>query len=285
MSAKHPSDLAWQKLGAVRGEDLAAAREEAHWAMQLLAAVGYTHIERADDDSQSNAGWVDGMQVLVGRRIEVEPVCFVSLSPARLAVAVHEPGGDVLEELELAGHSLDQAYEWLAGAIARRQSSDPVSLNRPEYDMPPHELGTSARFGAASAEARAELARWFHDANLVMRDFRAKTRDATLPRVWPHHFDMGMLVLLEEHGNAQEGRSIGIGLSPGDSAYPEPYWYVNPYPAPEGDLPEPKLGAWTDRGSTGLVLPAAGVLDAGDPEAVSRAFVEEAVRLCGDLVA
>ena len=98
MSPKDPSELGWQQLGAVRGELLAAARDEAHWAMQLLASVGYTYVELAEDDSQSNAGWVDGMQVLVGRRVEIEPVCFVSLSPARLVLGVHEPGGETLEE-------------------------------------------------------------------------------------------------------------------------------------------------------------------------------------------
>jgi hypothetical protein len=261
------------------------ARQEAHWAMQLLAAVGHTHLDRTHDDSQSNAGWVDGMQILVGRRIEREPVCFVSLSAARLAIGLHEPGGDVLEEFACAGHTLDEVYDWLAAAIARRQGTDAVELKRPEYEMPRHDLAEGARFGHASTAACEELARWFHDANLVMRDLRAKTPGSTLPRVWPHHFDMGMLVSLEDHGNPQEGRSIGIGLSPGDDAYPEPYWYVKPYPAPEGDHPEPPSGQWTDKGWTGLVLEAAAVIEAADQEAASRRFVSEAVNLCRGILA
>ena len=53
MSPKDPSELGWQPLGAARGEDLARARDEAHWALQLVSAVGYTHVELAEDDSQS----------------------------------------------------------------------------------------------------------------------------------------------------------------------------------------------------------------------------------------
>jgi hypothetical protein len=284
MSPKDPSALGWQQLGTARGDALALARDEAHWAMQLLASVGYTHIEMAPDDSQSNAGWVDGMQVLVGRRIEVEPVCFVSLSLARLVCGVHEPGGEVLEEFEFAGSTLDESYDWLAGAIASRQGAEPRELKRPAYEMPNHALATGARFGTSDPEARAELARWMHDANLVMRDLRAKTTGASLPRVWPHHFDMGMLVSIEVDGDAQQGRSIGIGLSPGDASYAEPYWYVNPYPAPSGTLPEPASGEWTDRGWTGLVLPAARVLDARGQEEISREFVDEAVQICRGLL-
>jgi hypothetical protein len=284
MSPKDPSEQGWRALGRVRGDELVAARDEAHWAMQLLAAVGYTHVEAAADDSQSNAGWVDGMQILVGRRIEVEPVSFVSLSPARLVIGLHEPGGDAIDELDCAGKTLDECYAWLEAAIARRYDRDAVGLNRPGYDMPSHAIASGSRFGKSSPAARAEIAGWFHDANLVMRDLRAKTPGATLPRVWPHHFDMGMLVSLEEHGHAQEGRSIGIGLSPGDDHYAEPYWYVNPYPVPASELPEPARGGWTDKGWTGVVLGAADVLDAGDQEAVSREFVDEAVGICRDLL-
>ena len=285
MSPKDPSELAWQTLGVVRGEALAVARDEAHWAAQLLAAVGCTHIEMAADDSQSNAGWVDGMQLLVGRRVEVEPLYFVSLSPARLVVGLHEPGGEVLEELDCSGSTLDESYEWLSGAISRRTGAEPLELNRPAYEMPDHPIGSGARFGASDPGARAEVARWLHDANLVMRDLRAKTPGATLPRVWPHHFDMGMLVSLEADGDAQQGRSIGIGLTPGDAAYPDPYWYVNPYPAPDGAGPTPEVGEWTDRGWTGLVLPAARVLDASDQEGISREFVDGALKICRDLLA
>lgn len=284
MSPKDPSEQGWQPLGAVRGEALAAARDEAHWAMQTIAAVGYTHIEIAGDDSQSNAGWVDGMQILVGRRIEIEPVCFASLSPARMVLGVHEPGGDALEELECDGSNLDECYDWLSGAIARRLGNDPVALTRPSWEMPAHALADGVRFGASTSEARAELARWMHDANLVMRDLRAQTPGATLPRVWPHHFDMGMLATLDADGTAEDGRSIGIGLSPGDHAYPEPYWYVNPYPAPEGALPDPRVGEWTDRGWTGLVLPADGVIGADDQEGISREFLATAVEHCREIL-
>jgi hypothetical protein len=267
---------------------LVAAREDAHWALQVVSAVGYTHIDLAEDDRQSNAGWVDGMQVLAGWRIEREPVSFVSLAPATLTLALHEPGGEVLEKLSCAGKSLNEAHTWLEGAIARRYDDDPVTLQRPRYIMPTHALAEGKTFGAGSESGLQELARWFHNANLVMRDLRRESPRSSAPRVWPHHFDIGMLISLEEDGDAQQGRSIGIGLSPGDEKSPEPYWYVTPYPAAEGELPEPRTGSWNTEGWTGLTLTASETFAAGDgeaQEALTRRFLDEAIVVCREMLA
>lgn len=279
MSPKHPSDLQWQPFEGVGPEELVGARDEAHWALQVISAVGYTHVQRAGDDSQSNVGWVDGMQILAGRRIEREPVSFLSLALAELTLSLHEPGGEVLEEFALAGRTLDDAYAWAAAAIARRHAEDPVELHRPEYDLPDHPIANGAPFGESSEGARAELARWFHNANLVLRDVHAATPRSTGPRVWPHHFDIGMLIPIDDDDS---GRSIGLGLSPGDGKIAEPYWYVNPYPAPEGELPEPARGRRVVEGWTGLVLEAGSVRSVAEPEATSRKFLSEAIRICRD---
>jgi hypothetical protein len=281
MSERDPSQQGWQQVGSVSG--LAEAREDAHWAMQLLAAVGYTHIDPTEDDRQSNAGWVDGMQVLAGRRIEREPVCFVSLAPAQMILALHEPGGEALEEFSCTGKSLDEAHAWVEAAIARRQDGDPVTLKRPEYIMPDHALAEGAAFGAGSELALQELARWFHNSNLVMRDLRREFPRSSAPRVWPHHFDIGMLISLEEDGDAQHGRSIGIGLSPGDENSAAPYWYVTPYPAVEGQLPEPQTGSWNTEGWTGFTLTASETIAVGGgeaQEALTRRFLDESISVC-----
>ena len=151
--------------------------------------------------------------------------------------------------------------------------------------MSDHPLASGATFASTDANARQALAAWFHDANLVMRDFKAKTTDrsATLPRLWPHHFDLGMLISLEDDGDASRGRSIGIGLSPGDENDPLPYWYVNAYPAPASiaGLDAPSVGGWIDAPFVGLKLDAATAIgDGTGQEARARAFVEESVAIC-----
>jgi hypothetical protein len=74
-------------------------------------------------------------------------------------------------------------------------------------------------------------------------------------RCWPHHFDIATLVSIPG-GAPGEVRTIGVGLSPGDGSYAEPYFYVTPWPAPDGPtLPElPAGAAWHRAGWFGAVL-------------------------------
>jgi hypothetical protein len=75
-------------------------------------------------------------------------------------------------------------------------------------------------------------------------------------RCWPHHYDIATLFALDD-GDPETARSVGIGLSPGDSAYAEPYLYCNPWPVPDGALPTaPGPLRWHTEGFTSLVCPA-----------------------------
>ncbi len=289
MSEHDPAIQGWQPLPTVHPDALTEARLQLHWASQVLASIGYTHLERADDDSQSNMGWVDGMQLLAGRYLDDEPTGFGALVPAALKLGFHEPGGEELVGIDLQGATLDQAYEAMEQAIAERRNQPKQTLERPRYDLPDHPVAAAGTFGDVPEAALKALHAWFHDANLVMRDLRARTAGATLPRVWPHHFDMGMLISLEEHGNPQQGRSIGLGLSPGDDSDPAPYWYVAPYPTPdvEGGAPEPAIGEWTTQGFVGMKLDAATAIGDGSgpgQEARAREFVDDAVAVCRRLL-
>ena len=75
----------------------------------------------------------------------------------------------------------------------------------------------------------AALSRWYGAAAEVLEAVRAKHGDLKPGpgpvRCWPHHFDIAVLVRLEE-GAAESVRSIGVGCAPGDENYPEPYFYV-----------------------------------------------------------
>lgn len=287
MSPKDPSEQGWQKLTRVGGPGLGRAREQCHWATQVLAAVGYAHLERADDDSQSNAGWVDGMQILAGRLVASEPPYFVSLAVADLTLALHEPGGDALVEVPLHGLELEEAFEAISMAIAERTQQPTVRLKLPSYEMPAFSSGNPVNFDFFDADAFAEFARWMHDANLVLLDLSKASSSSTVPRVWPHHFDMGMLISPPAAGGGAPDQSIGVGLSPGDGSYPDPYWYVSPHPQPEGALPPLSSGHWHTAGWTGAVLSADEIWDAGsasDQESLVRSYLESTVAAARQLL-
>ena len=291
MAELRPEEHGWQRLGALEPARLADARRQLHWAVQALAAVGYAWIERAPDDSQSNLGWVDGMQIFAGRLFGAEKPIFAALRPADLHVLLCDIGGGSLGELSLEGCTLDDAYGWIQETVIRHLGRLPgESLRFPPYELSAHPLGEEGCFEVQDGASLREVARWFHDANIVLRDLRARNLRSTMPRVWPHHFDLGMLISLESHGDPQRGRSIGLGLSPGYEEIPSPYWYVRPHPMPEGGTlpPLPAYASWHTQGWLGAVLDARTQIAAGEAEDQQKraaAYVEAAVGACRALLA
>jgi hypothetical protein len=112
-------------------------------------------------------------------------------------------------------------------------------------------------------------------------------------RVWPHHFDIAVLIELgaedDRPVDPEEARSVGVGMTPGDDSYPDPYWYVTPWPYPAATgLPKlPPPGAWHTDGWVGAVLGAADLVGAGDERAqATRAasFARAAIAGCRELL-
>jgi hypothetical protein len=141
---------------------------------------------------------------------------------------------------------------------------------------------------AIDETACAELGDWFESAHRLLEEVVARHPRATQIRLWPHHFDLGTLIV-EERGAASEvTRSVGVGLSPGDDGTGEPYWYVTPWPYPPSDgLPRlGGFGSWNTSGWIGAVLRGSELTDLeGHRRAAALAeFATSAISACLALV-
>ena len=199
-----------------------AARIELHYASQILAACADALLPHRPDDGHTAMIW--RTPSLVGE------TGLVLRCPDLVLAA---PSG---RELSLRGRTLREALAWAsvelgaAGATLR------------DYDLPASPLRSGATFEASRPDT-SELARVFDDG------FAAVTanREDSSVRVWPHHFDLGAVL--------PDG--IGIGLSPGDGYYPEPYYYVTPARAVAAAPAIHGGGFWRADGWQGAVLLAA----------------------------
>lgn len=81
-----------------------------------------------------------------------------------------------------------------------------------------------------------------------------------------------------EEGNPETARSVGVGMSPGDETYTQPYFYINPWPhLATGDLPDlPVPGHWHTDGFVGAIATGEDVLSLADRRAGLTAFVKGA---------
>jgi hypothetical protein len=257
------SEKSWQTLGAPAPTKLVDARLQLHHAAQLAAAAGATFLEPRPDDSHPNLGWDDELEALVGRRIPGPPPFQVGIELAERRLLLLDSGRRTSESFDLNGRSLAEAAAWLQGAIARTDVSVPAAgASVPGYELPEHPVAKGAAF-CADPDACAELARWFANGEAILSDLSPRLEGASDVRVWPHHFDLATLVVVESEKDGSLAKSIGVGFSPGDDSYPEPYWYVSPWPYPDpAGLPALEgEGFWHDEGYIAAILTGSRIVD------------------------
>jgi hypothetical protein len=265
------SEAGWQTLGAVAPTALLDTRLQLHHAAQWAAAAGASFLEPRSDDSHPNLGWSEAHAALVGHPIPGPPAfqAGLSIADARLLLLDHQ--GSLAEGLPLAGRTLSEAGAWLRDAIERMGGSLPAAgVEVPGYELPEHAVTAGAAFSLDS-DACAELARWFGDGDALLADLLPALPGAGPARVWPHHFDLGSLLVVQTTADGGLAKSIGIGLSPGDASYAEPYWYVSPWPYPPADaLPVLTSGGfWHSEGFVAAILTGTELVS-GPPDAQRR---------------
>jgi len=249
--------MQWNTLGGTAPGALTDARVQLHWAAQVLGACADRWIEARPDDSHTAMEWDGERAALVGRP---------AASGARLALRVPDLTLVASGELPLTGRTLADAMAWADGQLAAAAGEAPRGVAARDYDMPAHPAASGAALSADPA-ALAELARWYADGDLVLRDLAGREQGATPVLCWPHHFDIGAILYLDRDRPTSTARQIGLGLSPGDHNYGEPYFYLTPWPI-EVDVtfpPLPSGGRWHRTGFTGAVLLASDLLQ-GPPD-------------------
>ncbi len=246
----------WERLGDPVPISLSNARLQLHWASQIVAAVGTTYLEPLPDDSHPAMSWDREARALVGHSVGSAPGFQAGLRLADMVLFLRDDEGNEISQFGLNEQTLAEGYGWLGNAISSyRGTSEFLPIVPPGYDIPEHPVGLDADFQLSDGQDFEELARWFFDADLVLRALGAEHGATVL--CWPHHFDIAILIEVEGGDDPEQKASIGVGLSPGDSSYNQPYWYVSPSPVKDDQSELPDLGGegrWHRKGWFGAVL-------------------------------
>ncbi len=260
-------------------KDLAGARTQAHRAAQLVTRAARANLPARPDDSHSNMGW------------DLERACFrswplrpghsaptvdVSLAPLTLSVTLED---GTIESLPLDGVPVADADAWLDTLLGSSGLTPAGALELP-YDLP-DDVAEIAVFHAPDGDASsAALAAWFGFAASLLSSLEHRhagiSPGPSPVRCWPHHFDIATYVALEV-GNPETARGIGVGLSPGDESYGEPYFYVNPWPQPDGMSAPLPAGHWHTAGFVGAILTGTDTMALSDRATEAADFLETAL--------
>lgn len=241
-------------LGSHPPRKLVDARLQLHHAAQIPASFGYTFVEPEPDWSHTALAWSAEHGALVSAEAHGTRAG-LRLADATLLLLERD---NLAATFSLDGKTLKAGLGWLAETLSEmnREVLD-KSLVQPDHELPDHPIAAAASFSLEDAAAFSTLSAWFDFANGRLTEVGAYHAHTTPVLCWPHHFDIARLVLLSAGADAGKSPSVGVGLSPGDDSYAEPYWYVTHWPEREdATLPRlPSGGFWRTEGWYGAVLP------------------------------
>jgi len=238
-----------------------------HQLVQLIAASGRSYIPAREDDSHTSMTWVSGR--LEGEFLHGNHPLRLALRLDPLQYEVRGSGGELINHFELKGRTLREALNWWkhqAGDLGL----DPGELvTGMHYEIPSHTLVTGNGVESAPG-SESVLVNYFNNATLFFEQVSEQFPESPVIRVWPHHFDVAILLDLGSYKKSLSGKTIGMGLAMKDDYYPVHYFYLTPWPRPDIEvLPEIGGGGHWFRGDWfGGVLPVSDLFELSGQEQV-----------------
>jgi len=270
----------WKNLDNLDPGSLVHSRHQLHQAVQLVAAVGRNYHLPEKDDPFGNLEWLPDINGLAGWEVDTslgKIKCALNFDSFNLQFLVDETPE---QSIPLDG-KLDQTIlqEMQNSLDSLGLNGSKLDLNKP-YKIPEYKIGQSEGYVTNPKEFK-ELAKYFGNANAVLKALTTNLEGASDVKCWPHHFDIATLITLTDTGDPETSSSIGVGLSPGDESYQEPYFYITPWPYPDLNvtrLPKLSVGHWHTEGFVAAILTGTTLLKGGSSDnqinAVSK-FLEE----------
>jgi hypothetical protein len=239
----------------------------AHAAGQLLYRAAVANAAPRPGDEHSNLGWDPDTGGFLTHPLGPEGIS-VGLGLAPLVLRVAD------SSRSLDGMSTAEALGWLDAQLGEHGLA-PASGVEVTYDLPDEVLAVSRYEDVTGLDG---LAAWFDLAARSLGGLAVGLTDlAPGPspvRCWPHHFDIATYVSLES-GDSEAARGIGVGLSPGDASYDQPYFYVNPWPHLDRATLPPAIGPghWHTEGFVGSVATGTEILTLENVEPGTGVFL------------
>lgn len=280
-------DIPWIRLNGVSSEALGEARRQIHNAVQWLARFSRSYLPPSADDSHTSLTWNHiGDSFDTGVVVTNNGKISLGLDFVSLSIEAVTEFGVVLDRIELDGKSdrdlereLVSSFGLLGFDTGAFQTDLPYSLGKAKFaEEDRYDKGIVA-------QALPELARYFANADSILEYIASLRPDAGLVRCWPHHFDIATLITIEASDDPEEMKSIGVGLSPGDQTYDEPYFYVTPWPYPDTELlPALESPAFWHTDGFVAVVALAEVMQGDGAATRTTAILGEAIRHCENLL-
>jgi len=275
----------WRDTTKVKPTELTDARLQTHFAIEWASRAGRFLAAPQADYSQIALRWDDQTDGLRGAPIQTERgelTVGVKFAPLEVNVAI---AAEIQANIVLDGVAHAEVGDWLENELNQAGLEGARIRGELPYKLAHPRLSDGGAYETADLDRFATLQAWFANAADALNAERQNwLRFKPGPVLcWPHHFDLAALITFDTAVNPEAARSIGIGMSPGDENYAEPYFYINPWPRRDKGLPEPPPNSFwhTDRFFS-LIMLASALPD--DDGATLGKFLARGAQIASDII-
>ncbi len=248
--------LEWRSFDSIETQRIENARVQFHAAIQNVAAVGRRFLKESPNDEYATLFWVPGLLRLAGHWVEGNTKFRSSISFSDFNIYLVDDRVNTISSFAINGHTHRQIMLWLEEQIGTLGlSASMLTLSLP-YELQEYPQLNGIPFDLEDTEAMEELGKYYHNAFLVLREFKIKQDLEGDINIWPHHFDAAISVTLKETGDLETDTSITLGMMPGDESSGKPYYYVSTWPHVHTSKMKPfdGPGNWIEEDWTGAIL-------------------------------
>jgi hypothetical protein len=255
----------WKKLTNETPKNLVNAMQQLHHASQCVASFGNSLIPKASDDSQSSLNWVPDIRALASQEVNLKRRVRLALVYDKFELRMINENENTMGVFPLSGQTKSTALSFVRTQARAMGLSGEDVQPIDHYQLPEHDLDKGAPFLMTAPEDHRELAKYRHNASLVLREIAKMYEYASEVATWPHHFDTASLITVKFDDTSNPEKTVGIGFAPADNLCDEPYFYVNHWTKKSDisydNLPSlPDGGVWkTDTDWKGAILKASAI--------------------------
>jgi len=200
--------------------------ETMHKAAQYLAMAGKFYLEAKKDDSHTNLEWLVKKKSLVSHDLNDHGIRLaINYKQYALEILTDD---ELLDAVSLTGESHDFLCSWINEGLKRYGVKGDFKFES-HYILPyKNGLNKDYQFPAPNADKLQDLINQRNLCDAALHSVLSDRKDASKIRIWPHHFDTGAIIEVDEDNDGLI-KTIGLGLSIPDTMINGFYFYASPW--------------------------------------------------------
>lgn len=270
----------WKQLTLADFSQFKLARLQLHQACQLLANVAEFFVPRRKDYSHSSFIWSNEVNGVRTEELNQDRYC-IALSFPSLEISLFQDD-KTIDSFPLNSLDHKTTEKKVLELLTKYQFNINSFEFKPLFEIPETPQAKGEPYLLDNQAVFTELEHYYSNANLLLSRISEEYGSSEV-RCWPHHFDIATLL------NLDKNKSIGLGFSPGDSSYHEPYFYVSPWPYPNlNSIHLPQLSHhafWHTEKWVGAIFTASTIIEnKNEKKTIVNSFLTSALYACKQLL-